>query len=174
MDFGDWLRRLGLGQYEATFRENKIDADVLLELTESDLEKLGVHLGDRRRLLKAISGLGAVPATIFSPSTAVVAFDVEIAQRRQLTVLFCDLVGSTALSTRLDPEDLGDLIRSFQGAVQAAVVRFDGHVARLMGDGALVYFGYPRAHEDDAERAVRAGLALVDAVKALQQELRRT
>src|SRR5271170_6499579 len=140
MDVGDWLRSLGLGQYETLFRQNDIDAEVLSELTEGDLEKLGVSLGHRKRLLKAIASRGstetaAKPATPLPPQTS-----PDAAERRQLTVMFCDLVGSTALSARLDPEDMGDLIRAFQGAVSLAVARFDGHVAKLMGDGALVYF----------------------------------
>ncbi len=192
MDVGDWLRGLGLGQYEAAFRESEIDAAVLPDLTENDLSQLGVPLGHRKRLLKAIAALstagqtraavgpaqaGATTQTAFSTAEQRAAVGsvpagatTGTAERRQLTLMFCDLVGSTALSARLDPEDMGGLLRAFQGAVSLAVARFDGHVAKLMGDGALVYFGYPRAHEDDAERAVRAGLRLVEAVRNLQQE----
>ncbi|SEE05561.1 SAM domain (Sterile alpha motif) [Rhizobiales bacterium GAS191] len=168
MDVGDWLRGLGLSQYEATFRESEIDADVLPDLTEIDLERLGVPLGHRKRLLKAIASLGAPENMTAAPTTLRPRPDA--AERRQLTVMFCDLVGSTVLSARLDPEDMSDLIRAFQGTIARAVARFDGHVAKLMGDGALVYFGYPRAHEDDAERAVRAGLGLVEAVRILRRE----
>jgi class 3 adenylate cyclase len=170
MDVGDWLRGLGLGQYEAAFRESEIDAVVLPELTESDLSQLGVPLGHRKRLLKAIAALSTAEQARAAAVGSVPGATTETAARRQLTVMFCDLVGSTALSARLDPEDMGGLLRAFQGAVSLAVARFDGHVAKLMGDGALVYFGYPRAHEDDAERAVRAGLRLVEAVRNLQQE----
>jgi class 3 adenylate cyclase len=174
MDVGDWLRGLGLAQYEAAFRDNEIDGAVLPDLTADDLKELGVAaIGHRRRILAAIgalSGPSSAAAATIEPLTAAAFAQVETtAERRQLTVMFCDLVGSTALAARLDPEDMGDLIRAFQGAVAAAVARFDGHVAKWMGDGALVYFGYPRAHEDDAERATRAGLALVEAIRALRQ-----
>jgi class 3 adenylate cyclase len=172
MDIGRWLRGLGLEQYEPAFRENEIDSEVLPKLTAEDLKDIGVAIvGHRRKILSAISELFGSSAAVVNPQPpAEPAFAAAVAERRQLTVMFCDLVGSTALSARLDPEDMGDLIRAFQGAVSLAVVRFDGHVAKLMGDGALVYFGYPRAHEDDAERAVRAGLKLVDSVRNLRQE----
>jgi len=153
MDVGSWLRNLGLDQYETTFREAEIDADTLPELTEVDLEKLGVVLGHRKRLVRAIASLNLAATA----SSAIPAAD-SAAERRQLTVMFYDLVGSTALSTQLDPEDLSDVMRASYDLVAAVVSRLDGHVARLLGDGALVYFGYPRAHEDDAERAVRAAL----------------
>ncbi len=153
MDLGSWLRNLGLDQYETIFREAEIDADTLLELTEVDLEKLGVVLGHRKRLVRAIASLNLAATA----SSAFPAAD-SAAERRQLTVMFYDLVGSTALSTQLDPEDLSDMMRASYDLVAAVVSRYDGHVARLLGDGALVYFGYPRAHEDDAERAVRAAL----------------
>jgi class 3 adenylate cyclase len=170
VDVADWLRCLGLGQYEALFRENEIDAEVLPEVTEPDLEKFGVPFGHRKRLLKAIARL-CEPAAASGGSASVTAGPpADTAERRQLTVMFCDLVGSTTLLARLDPEDMSDLIRAFQGAVATVVARFDGHVAKLMGDGALIYFGYPRAHEDDAERAARAGLGIVEAVRALRQE----
>ena len=169
MDIGKWLRNLGLEQYEASFRENQIDVKILPKLTEEDLKELGVTLvGHRRKLFVAIgelTGSPVVPATVAKPGNA-----DAIAERRQLTVMFYDLVGSTSLAAELDPEDMGDLIRAFQRATARAVMRFDGHVAKLMGDGALVYFGYPRAHEDDAERAARAGLAVVEAVRALGRE----
>ncbi|MGC2785008.1 MAG: adenylate/guanylate cyclase domain-containing protein [Roseiarcus sp.] len=172
MDIGGWLRGLGLEQYEAAFRENEIDSEVLPKLTAEDLKDIGVAIvGHRRKILSAIAELFGSSAAVANPQPPVEPASVAaVAERRQLTVMFCDLVGSTALSARLDPEDMGDLIRAFQGAVSLAVVRFDGHVAKLMGDGALVYFGYPRAHEDDAERAVRAGLKLVDSVRNLRQE----
>src|SRR5215471_16573234 len=167
MDVGAWLRNLGLGQYEALFRANEIDADILPELTEVDLEKLGVPLGHRKRLLRAISGLGApgtLPETVAAPSASTGAKPQDAAERRQLTVMFCDLVGSTPLSTRFDPEDLREEIRAYQNTVSGVVARYDGFVAKYMGDGVLAYFGYPRAHEDDAERAVRAGLEIAAAV----------
>jgi class 3 adenylate cyclase len=166
---------LGLGQYEAAFRENEIDSEVLPKLTAEDLKDLGVAIVvHRRKVLSAIaelSGSSAPPAPATLPPEAVEPAPAQtFAERRQLTVMFCDLVGSTALAARLDPEDMSDLIRGFQGAAAGAVARYDGFVAKFMGDGALIYFGYPRAHEDDAERATRAGLALVEAVRALRQE----
>jgi class 3 adenylate cyclase len=170
MDVGDWLRRLGLGQYEAVFRESEIETDVLPELTDQHLKDLGVPLGHRLKILRAIRDLADnAPINAQRPTLAEPKHQLA-AERRQLTVMFCDLVGSTTLSARLDPEDMGDLIRAFQGVVAAAVARFDGHVAKLMGDGALVYFGYPCAHEDDAERAARAGLKVVEAVSTLRLE----
>ena len=167
MDVGGWLRSLGLGQYEALFRASEIDADILPELTEIDLEKLGVPLGHRKRLLRAISGLTAAE-TSAAPSASTGAKPHDAAERRQLTVMFCDLVGSTALSTRFDPEELREEIRAYQNAVSGVVARYDGFVAKFMGDGVLAYFGYPRAHEDDAERAVRAGLEIAAAVTSLE------
>ena len=157
MDVGGWLRSLGLGQYEAVFRANEIDADILPELTDVDLEKLGVPFGHRKRLLRAISGLTGAE-TLAAPFASTGAKPQDAAERRQLTVMFCDLVGSTALSARFDPEELREEIRAYQNAVSGVVARYDGFVAKFMGDGVLAYFGYPRAHEDDAERAARAGL----------------
>jgi class 3 adenylate cyclase/predicted ATPase len=164
MDIGAWLGGLGLGQYEAAFREHHIEADVLPELTDQHLGELGIPLGHRLRILRAVRELagGVLPA--IEPLLQ------EAPERRHLTIMFCDLVGSTALTARLDPEDMADLIRAFQSAVATAIARFDGHVAKWMGDAALVYFGYPRAHEDGAGRAARAGLALIDAVALLRQE----
>ena len=169
MDVGGWLR--GLGQYEALFRASDIDADILPELTEVDLEKLGVSLGHRKRLLRAISGLaapGTLAETSAAPSASTGATPHDAAERRQLTVMFCDLVGSTPLSTLFDPEELREEIRAYQNAVSGVVARYDGFVAKFMGDGVLAYFGYPRAHEDDAERAVRAGLEIAAAVARLE------
>jgi class 3 adenylate cyclase len=161
----DWLRELGLEQYAPAFRDNAIDAELLPSLTSEDLKELGVALiGHRRRLLDAIAALGAdspAAAVTATPRDAATPADAE---RRQLTVVFCDLVGSTALSTQFDPEDLRDLIGAYHRAVAAVVAEFDGFVAKYMGDGVLIYFGYPRAHEDDSERAVRAGLGLIDSV----------
>jgi predicted ATPase/class 3 adenylate cyclase len=170
MDLGAWLRSLGLEQYEAAFRENAIDETVLPDLTDQDLEKLGVLLGHRRKLLRAIANLGTIETS--RPAVAVAAPAaprlLETAERRQVTVMFSDLVGSTALSARMDPEDLREIISAYQKCVVETVHRFDGFVARYMGDGVLVYFGYPHAHEDDAERAVRGGLELITAVTALK------
>ena len=166
MDIPAWLRGLGLERYEALFRASEIDADILPELTEIDLEKLGVPLGHRKRLLRAISGLAAAE-TSAAPSASTGAKPHDAAERRQLTVMFCDLVGSTAVSTRLDPEELREEIRAYQNTVSGVVARYDGFVAKFMGDGVLAYFGYPRAHEDDAERAVRAGLEIEAAVRGL-------
>jgi class 3 adenylate cyclase/predicted ATPase len=178
MDVGGWLRGLGLGQLEATFRESEIDFDVLPELTEPDLEKLGVPLGHRKRLLKAIASLGATeklaaalgpaPAPSATAQATAPPMPETAAERRHVTVMFSDLVGSTALSARMDPEDLREIISAYQQCVAETVRRFGGFIAKYMGDGVLVYFGYPQAHEDDAERAVRAGLELIAAVTALK------
>src|SRR5262245_57860874 len=161
MDVGTWLASLGLDQYEALFREHEIEADVLPELTDQHLSDLGIPPAHRAKMLRAIRALAGETGPAAGPQTPG-AFE-----RRQLTVLFCDLVGSTELTAGLDPEDMADLIRAFQGAVAAAIARFDGHIAKWMGDAAMVYFGYPRAHEDAAERAARAGLALIEAVAEL-------
>ncbi|MDB5519678.1 MAG: (Sterile alpha motif) protein [Tardiphaga sp.] len=170
MDVGTWLRRLGLEQYEASFRENEIEVDVLPELTEQHFKDLGVSLGHRLKMLRAIRELSGEAPSKVQPAAPAESKAYDVAERRQLTVMFCDLVGSTALAAQFDPEDMGDLIRAFQNVVAAAVARFDGHIARLMGDGVLVYFGYPRAHEDDAERAARAGLGIVEAVGQLRRQ----
>jgi class 3 adenylate cyclase len=166
MDMAAWLRELGLERYEPAFRENEIDWEVLPELTEADLEKLGLPLGPRKKLLKAIAELSGKPIAL-SPAPPPRSVRPE-AERRQLTVLFCDLVGSTELSARLDPEEMREIIGAYQANVAEVVQRWDGHVAKYMGDGALAYFGWPQAHEDDAERAVRAGLELVQTVAALR------
>jgi class 3 adenylate cyclase len=159
---------LGLERYVPAFRENDIDAEVLPKLTADDLICIGVaSVGHRRKVLEAIAGLGvAVPAAAATaPNPGAPAADA--AERRQLTVMFCDLVGSTGLSTRHDPEDLRELIGDYHRAVSTTVGRFGGFVAKYMGDGVLIYFGYPQAHEDDAERSVRAGLAVIEAVGRL-------
>ena len=168
MDVAAWLRGLGLEQYEPAFRDNYVDADVLPDLTTEDLIGLGVTaIGHRRKLLSAIAALGTVgPAAAVTAASPVAPVQTE-AERRQLTVMFCDLVGSTALSTRFDPEDLRELIADYHRALSETVGHFDGFVAKYMGDGVLIYFGYPQAHEDDAERAVRAGLAVIEAVGRL-------
>ena len=166
MDISAWLRELGLERYEEAFRENEVDADILPKLSADDLKEIGVAaVGHRRRLLEAIAALSAPAAA--PPAEAGPGARPAEAERRQLTVLFCDLVGSTALAARLDPEDLREVIGAYHRRVAETVARFDGFVAKYMGDGVLVYFGYPQAHEDDAERAVRAGLELASAVHAL-------
>jgi class 3 adenylate cyclase len=167
MDMAAWLRELGLEHYEPAFRENEIDWQVLPELTEADLEKLGLLLGPRRKLLKAIAELSGTPIALSREAAPPPRRMRPEAERRQLTVLFCDLVGSTELSARLDPEEMREVIGAYQANVAEVVRRWDGYVARYMGDGALAYFGWPRAHEDDAERAVRAGLELVQTIAAL-------
>ena len=177
MDIGHWLRSLGLDQYESAFRDHKIDAEVLPDLTAEDLKDLGVTpVGHRRRLLQAIAALQkpAPDSTASQPETeqrldrGLVKTDAE---RRQLTVMFVDLVGSTELSLKLDPEELREISRGYQDATAREVGRFGGHVAKYMGDGVLVYFGYPQAHEDDAVRAIYAGLAVVRAVKHLGKRM---
>jgi class 3 adenylate cyclase/tetratricopeptide (TPR) repeat protein len=172
MDLGGWLRSLCLEQYEAAFRENAIDDSVLPNLTAKDLKELGVDaVGHRRKLLNAIAALHAHANTKAARSDSLATIDTsakESAERRQVTVMFSDLVGSTALSARMDAENLREVISIYQKCVAETVRRFDGLVARYMGDGVLIYFGYPQAHEDDAERAVRAGLELITAVSALK------
>jgi class 3 adenylate cyclase/predicted ATPase len=165
MDVGGWLRNLGLGQYEANFRDNKIDVDVLADLTDGDLEKLGLPLGDRKRLLKAIPDLvGLQSATRISepvrtrtPSAAAQSISAE---RRPITVMFCDLVGSTSMAAKLDAEDWRTLVNTYLDEASAAVTALGGHVLKKLGDGLMALFGYPHAQENDAERAVRAALAI--------------
>jgi class 3 adenylate cyclase/tetratricopeptide (TPR) repeat protein len=166
----DWLKKLGMSEYAERFAENDIDIAVLPDLTDQHLKDLGISLGHRLKLLRAIRDLGgaSVAATALSAPVATGPTQRHEAERRQLTVMFCDLVGSTALSTKLDPEDLRCVIGAYQKCVAEAVTRFDGFVAKYMGDGVLVYFGYPCAHEDNAERAVRAGMALIEAAGKLR------
>ena len=175
MDVVVWLRSLGLGKYEAAFRENEIDETVLPNLTAEDLKDLGVSIvGHRRKILDAIAALRtdadskAPSADLATTSGTASAPPEDRAERRQVTVIFSDLVGSTALSARMDPEDLREVISAYQKCVAETVQRFGGFVAKYMGDGVLIYFGYPQAHEDDAERAVRAGLDLIAAVGTLK------
>src|SRR5215831_7218852 len=145
MDVSDWLRKLGLERYEVAFRDNEIDWEALPRLTAEDLKDLGVVLGShRRKLLDAIAGLHRKTAVVAERLAAAPA-----AERRQLTVMFCDLVGSTALATRLDPEDLREVIGAYHRCVAAVIEGSGGFVAKYMGDGVLAYFGYPQAHEDD-------------------------
>ncbi len=171
MDVGDWLRSLGLAQYEFAFRNNQIDEQVLRDLTVADLKELGVvSVGHRRQLLSAIAELSRpslrADAVAKTPGAEPAAHDA--AERRQLTVMFCDLVGSTALASRLDPEDMRGIIAAYHKCCASLIAHNGGFLAKYMGDGVLAYFGYPQAHEHDAERAVRAGLAIVDAAPKLE------
>ena len=168
MDVGKWLRSLGLGEYETSFKENRIDAQVLPKLTSEDLKELGVvAVGDRRKILTAIEDMSC-PLTVSAKSPELEASTAtDFVARRQLTVMFADLVGSTALSARLDPEEMRSVIGACRKACASVIESEDGFVAKYMGDAVLAYFGYPRAHEDDAERAVRAGLAIAEAVCGL-------
>ena len=172
MNIGEWLIGIGLRQYETLFRDNEIDLEILPELTENDFEKLGVPMGHRKRLLKAIASIGATDAAANPTIPSATSQPTDSAERRQLTVMFCDLVGSTAMSARLDPEDMRRVIRAYQDAVSGVVARFDGFVAKVMGDGVLAYFGFPRAHEDDAARAVHAGLEIARVVTGLETPAR--
>ena len=174
MDVGGWLRGLGLGQYEANFRDNKIDFDVLADLTDGDLQELGVPLGDRRRLLTAIAELGAqqplttqARRTPAAPAPAQSFAQLDSAERRPITVMFCDLVGSTELAAALDVEDWRNLLNSYLNEASKAVTGLGGHVLKMLGDGMMAVFGYPRAQENDAERAVRAALAIQRALAEL-------
>jgi class 3 adenylate cyclase/predicted ATPase len=173
-----WLEDLGLGIYRETFEQNAIDWDVLPHLNEGDLEALGILLGHRKKLLRAIASLsqsaeamgrGSVPVSVV-PGRQPSHLESDQAERRQLTVMFCDLVDSTALSRHLDPEALQDIVRRFLDTCSQAIARYEGYIARYMGDGMMVYFGYPHAHEDDAERAVHSGLAILDAVKLVNRK----
>jgi class 3 adenylate cyclase len=156
-----WLDTIGLGQYAQRFADNDIDASVLRDLTDHDLEKIGVSLGHRKKILHAIAEFDDAGSP-FEPGRP------NEAERRQITVMFCDLVGSTALSTSFDPEDMREIIGAYHRCCAAQIAKSGGFIARYLGDGILAYFGYPQAHEDDAERAVRAGLALVEAVAKLE------
>jgi class 3 adenylate cyclase len=165
-EIAEWLEKLGMSEYAQRFAENGINVTALPHLTDQDLKDIGVLLGHRRIILAAIGQLAA-PATP-EPAAPIEPKPHDAAERRQVTVMFCDLVGSTALSARMDPEDLREVISAYQKCVTETVRRFGGFVAKYMGDGVLIYFGYPQAHEDDAERAVRAGLELIAAVSALK------
>ena len=177
-DMSAWLQALGLNKYAGLFAEQEIDLSVLAELTELDLEKLGIPLGPRKKLIKAIAELGGgaapVPGGVIAISADVhadsaeqsaVASTAESGERRQLTVMFCDLVGSTALSEKLDPEELRALLHDYRTRCGEVISRYEGFVARYVGDGILTYFSWPKAHEEDAERALRAALEVVQAVK---------
>jgi class 3 adenylate cyclase len=172
LDIDSWLSGIGLAQYGELFCANDIDVKLLHRLTSDDLKEIGVvSLGHRKKLLDAVATLGPAPEVLSSPPVGATA--APGAERRHLTVMFVDLVGSTALSTQLDPEDMREVIRAFQNAVAGEITRFEGHVAKFMGDGVLAYFGWPRAHEDDAERAVRAGLAVTHAISRLRTSAAR-
>ncbi len=168
MNVSDWLHANGFGRFADLFAENEIDGEVLLELTDADLDSLGLPLGPRKKLIKAIAALadgGVEGAEAATPVRAAVQVaETSEAERRQLTVMFVDLVGSTQLSGQLDPEEMREVITGYQNAVAGVVTRYEGHVAKYMGDGVLAYFGWPRAHEDDAERAARTGLAIMQAM----------
>src|ERR1700735_3905265 len=171
MDVGGWLRGLGLGRYEEKLRDNKIDFDVLADLTDGDLQELGVPLGDRRRLLRAIAELGAQQSlttqarrTPAAPAPAQSLAQLDSAERRPITVMFCDLVGSTELAAALDVEDWRNLVNTYLDKASQAVTRLGGHVIKRLGDGLMAVFGYPRAQENDAERAVRAALGVQQAL----------
>lgn len=156
-----WLEDIGLARYATVFAENRIDLDVLRDLTEGDLAELGVALGDRKRLLRAAASLEAPPASGSPAGRGKTVTRPAAAERRHLTVMFCDMVGSTALSEQFDPEDLRDTIAAYRETCARVVDHYEGFVANYIGDGIVVFFGYPKAHEDDAERAVRAGLEIV-------------
>ena len=167
MDVGAWLRSLGLAQYEAVFRQNDIDAEVLGDLTDADLEKLGLTLGHRKRLLKAIASLDGTEPVAKPTSPAPPSPSTDAAERRPITIMFCDLVGSTSLAARLDPEDWRNLVNAYLDEASKAVAALGGHVLKRLGDGLMALFGYPRAQENDAERAVRAALAIQRALADL-------
>jgi class 3 adenylate cyclase len=164
----DWLEKLGMSEYAQRFTENGISVAALRHLTDQDLKDIGVLLGHRRIMLAAIGDLAGAPPAVPKPVAGAEPKAQDAAERRQVTVMFSDLVGSTALAGRMDPEDFREVISAYQKCVAETVQRSGGFVAKYMGDGVLVYFGYPQAHEDDAERAVRAGLELIAAVTALQ------
>ncbi len=174
-----WLEALGLEQYAEAFTENDVDFRVLPHLDQGDLKELGVSLGHRKVILAAIEAMdeaseietaGSHRMATTRGEKASPALGQQQAERRQLTVMFCDLVGSTQLSQRLDPEDLREVMRRYQDTVAGVVARFEGNVAKFLGDGVLAFFGWPRAYEDQAERAVRSGLAAVNAVAHLKSE----
>jgi class 3 adenylate cyclase len=175
-DIAQWLQEVGLGQHAQGFIENGIGLDILSDLSEDDLKDLGLNLGDRRRLQRAIQSLSPTPTEASIAESAPTISDDrpsgetawDNAERRQLTVLFCDLVGSTELSHRLDPEELGEVMRRYQDAVAGVVAQYEGHVAKFLGDGVLAYFGWPRDCENQAERAIRAGLDATAAVRAVK------
>src|SRR6516225_3972418 len=168
MSTAEWLESIGLGEYAQRFAENAIDFSILRDLTDQDLKELGVLLGHRRKMLRAIAGLDEAPIAPPDSTTEPKPELRDEAERRHLTVVFCDLVGSTALSTRMDPEDMWRVVTSYQAAIAAVIGRYQGMIAQYMGDGVLAYFGYPVAQEDSAVQAVRAALEIIDAVASLR------
>src|SRR5215831_9073654 len=168
----DWLKKLGLSEYTERFANNGIEFDVLSELTDQDLEKLGVLLGHRRKMLRAIRDLGSAPvsATASTTSTVTEPTRQDGAERRYLTVMFCDLAGSTRISAQLDAEEWRDLVRSYLDAASEAVTQMGGHVAKELGDGLMALFGYPVAQENDAERAARAALSIQRALAEVNRK----
>ena len=172
MGTAEWLESIGLGEYAQRFAENAIDISTLRDLTDQDLKELGVLLGHRRKMLRAIAELDVTTAIVSTAAATKPERETSNeAERRHLTVMFCDLVGSTALATRLDAEDMLRAIASYQAAIGAAIGRYQGMIAQYMGDGVLAYFGYPVAHEDSAVLAVHSGLEIVDAVTSLQTDV---
>src|SRR5215475_121116 len=165
-DIANWLKAVGLGEYAQRFADNAIDLLVLRDLTEQDLKDLGVLLGHRRKIRRAIAELDGVASSPIEPATAPPVRGE--AERRHLTVMICDLVGSTALSARLDPEDMRAVIDAYHAACARITRTYDGFLAEFRGDGILAYFGYPLAHEDDAERTVRTGLDIIAAIARLE------
>jgi class 3 adenylate cyclase len=165
----EWLASIGLSEYEQRFVDNAIDLSVMRDLTEQDLKDLGVLLGHRRKMLRAIAELDGVVAEPTETTAERLSRDAE---RRHLTVMICDLVGSTALSARLDPEDMRAVMDAYHAACARIMPTYEGFLAEFRGDGILAYFGYPRAHEDDAERTVRAGLDIIGAVAGLKTPAR--
>ncbi|MFO0996019.1 MAG: adenylate/guanylate cyclase domain-containing protein [Alphaproteobacteria bacterium] len=171
-DLGQWLQSIGLGQLEQRFAAHDVDFEVLRDLTETDLMELGLSLGQRKRLLKA---LDALAIRGLSPTSAQSEWSrpprLVDAERRQMTVMFCDLAGFTAISERFDPEDVRSMLAAYQEVCAEVIARYEGHIARYLGDGILAYFGYPVAHEDDADRALRAGLEMLDGIESLNARL---
>ena len=166
----EWLESIGLAEYTQRFAENAIDLSTIRDLTDQDLKELGVLLGHRRKILRAIAELGVtttIPAST-SPASKPERESSDDAERRHLTVMFCNLVGSNALATRLDAEDRLQAVASYRKAIDAVIGRYQGMIAQYMGDGVLAYFGYPVAQEDSAVQAVRAALEIIDAVASLR------
>ena len=170
-----WLEQLGLPQYAEVFERNAVDLDLLCELKDEDLEKLGVHaLGHRKKLLKAIAELNGAQTPTLAPAAegirathAAAALPATDGERRQLTVLFCDMVGFTELANRVDPEVLQGIIRGYEDACAVCITRYEGYVFQRLGDGIVAFFGYPLAHEGEAERAIHAGLSIIDSLSNL-------
>ena len=168
-NFAAWLRSLGLEKYEEILRAQDVDLSSAPELTDQDLERLGISLGPRRKFIAAAGKLRAEDGAGVAQPQDVAPGAGEAIERRQVTVLFADLVGSTAIASHLDPEDMGRLLRDYREACAAVIGRYDGHIAQFLGDGILAYFGYPMAQEHAAERAVRAGLDIAGEVAGLRR-----